>query len=155
MRSLYAFLWTSISILKENLYSAVTEIFLFYISPLISAEAVCFVIIVSTHRIYLSYRIWRVWFPSILVWRPFRHPGDRRRRLTYLPCVYTRELDVDQRVQDYIDTLPDDITGASVTSASEGEAEVDCDLPQNDEDLNRITLYHKNGCGCKKTALNS
>ncbi|XP_060560643.1 uncharacterized protein LOC132720505 [Ruditapes philippinarum] len=63
------------------------------------------------------------------------------------------ELDVDQRVQDYIDTLPDDITGASVTSDSEGEAEVDCDLPQNDEDVNRITLYHKNGCGCKKNCI--
>ncbi|XP_060563753.1 uncharacterized protein LOC132723105 [Ruditapes philippinarum] len=63
------------------------------------------------------------------------------------------ELDVDQRVQDYIDTLPDDTTGASVTSDSEGEAEVDCDLPQNDEDVNIITLYHKNGCGCKKNCI--
>ncbi|XP_060601134.1 uncharacterized protein LOC132754508 isoform X3 [Ruditapes philippinarum] len=63
------------------------------------------------------------------------------------------ELDVDRRVQDYIDTLPDDTTGASVTSDSEGEAEVDCDLPQNDEDVNRITLYHKNGCGCKKNCI--
>jgi hypothetical protein len=53
-----------------------------------------------------------------------------------------------------IDTLPDDTTGAPVISDSEGEADVNCDLRQNDEDVNRNTLYHKNGCWCKKNCIN-